>query len=194
MKKSEGDLLVADPYRKALEEIAAPSLPVDRCHRWIHFRRRLIRCSAETKAKWRTCPCSRNRRLSRTPMTNTKSRRTSWLKNFNTFNSRFFRACFIMRGVLCVQLMLVLAGGLGVSFCEGLSVWEGIYFALITSTSVGSGDITPDTLIGQLISVALALIGTVFFGLIVATRAVAVTVQESRDAHGDPLFYSPETS
>ena len=101
-----------------------------------------------------------------------------------------------MRGVLGVQLILVLAGGLGVSFCEGLSAWEGIYFALITSTSVGYGDITPDTLIGQLISVALALIGTVFFGLIVATatRAVAVTVQEYRDAHGDPLFNSRETS
>ena len=61
-------------------------------------------------------------------------------------------------------------------------------FALITSTSVGYGDITPDTQIGQLISVPLALIGTVFFGLVVATatRAVTLTVQEYQDAQGDP--------
>ena len=45
-------------------------------------------------------------------MTNTKSKRTPWLQSFNTFNFRFFHACFVMRGVLGVQLMLVLAGGL----------------------------------------------------------------------------------
>ena len=129
-------------------------------------------------------------------MTHAKSKRTPWLKSFKTFNSRFFHACFVLRGVLGVQLILVLAGGLAVSFCEGLSVWEGIYFALITATSVGYGDITPDTLIGQLIGVALALLGTVFFGLVVATatRAVVVTVGEYRDAQGDPMFDSIESN
>jgi hypothetical protein len=130
-------------------------------------------------------------------MNNTKSKRTPWLKSFNTFNARFFHACFVLRGVLGVQLLLVLAGGLGISFCEeGISAWEGVYFALITSTSVGYGDITPGTVIGQLISVGLALLGTVFFGLVVATatRAVVVTIHEYRDAQGDALLDSTETS
>ena len=129
-------------------------------------------------------------------MTNTNSKRTPWLQSFNTFNFRFFHACFVMRGVLGVQLMLVLAGGLGVSDCEDISAWEGIYFALITSTSVGYGDITPETLIGQLISVALSLIGTVFFGLVVATatRAVTLTIHEYRGAQDDPLLESVESN
>lgn len=124
-------------------------------------------------------------------MSDSESKRTSWLKSFNSFNSRFFHACFVLRGVLGVQLILVLAGGLGISFCEeGLSAWDGIYFAIITSTSVGYGDITPETLIGQMISIGLALIGTVFFGLVVATatRAVTLTVQEYRDSQGEPLI------
>ena len=66
--------------------------------------------------------------MTRTPMTNTKTKRTPCLQSFNTFNFRFFHACFVMRGVLGVQLMLVLAGGLGVSVCEDISAWEGIYF------------------------------------------------------------------
>jgi voltage-gated potassium channel len=118
-------------------------------------------------------------------MTDTKFQRTHWLKSFWIFVSHFFHICFVLRGVLGVLLTLVLCGGLAVALCEGLSVWKGIYFAVVTSTSVGYGDIAPTTVIGQCISVALALIGTVFFGLIVAaaTRAVEVAI---RDYQGAP--------
>ena len=122
-------------------------------------------------------------------MTSTKPKRTSWLKSFATFSSHFFHTCFVLRGVLGVQVLLVLSGGLSVAFFERLSAWEGIYFAIITSTSVGYGDIQPTTTISQAISMALALVGTIFFGLVVATatRAVTVTVQDYRDAQGAAL-------
>ena len=117
-------------------------------------------------------------------MTKTKFQRTHWLKSFWVFVAHFFHICFVLRGVLGVQLILVLCGGVAVSVCERISAWKGIYFALITSTSVGYGDIAPETPVGQCISVALALIGTVFFGLVVgaATRAVEVTVRDYREA------------
>ena len=131
-------------------------------------------------------------------MTNAKSKRTHWLKSFRIFAAHFLHICFVFRGVLGVQLILVLGGGLAVSLCEGISAWEGIYFAIITSTSVGYGDIAPSTVIGQFISVVLALLGTIFVGLAVgaATRAVEVTVRDYRgaqkvspvdqiDSHGD---------
>ena len=128
-------------------------------------------------------------------MTSTHSKRITWLKSFLTFSEHFFHACYVMRGVLGVQLTLVLLGGVGVSRVENLSLWQGIYFALITSTSVGFGDITPKSLLGQVISVGLALLGTVFFGLVVAvaTRAGAVTIQEYRDALGEPLDKSSDS-
>ena len=115
-------------------------------------------------------------------MTNTKLHRTHWLKSFRIFVDHFFHICFVLRGVLGVQLILVLCGGLAVSICEKIAAWKGIYFAIITSTSVGYGDIAPGTVIGQCISMALALIGTVFFGLVVgvATHAVEVTIRDYR--------------
>jgi voltage-gated potassium channel len=126
-------------------------------------------------------------------MTNTKSRRTHWLHSFRIFVAHFFHICFVLRGVLGVLLVLVLSGGLAVSLCEGFSAWEGIYFAIITSTSVGFGDITPDTVIGQCISVALALIGTIFFGLVVGAATHAVTVA-SRDYQGARTVSSQDGS
>jgi voltage-gated potassium channel len=123
-------------------------------------------------------------------MNNTKFHRTHWLKSFRVFVAHFFHICFVLRGVLGVQLILVACGGLAVSRCEeDISAWEGVYFAIITATSVGYGDIAPETAMGQLTSVALALIGTIFFGLVVAaaTKAVEVTVRDYRSTHqGSP--------
>jgi voltage-gated potassium channel len=105
-----------------------------------------------------------------------------------TYASHFLRSCHILRGVLGAHFLVVVLGGVTFSLCERIRITEGIYFALITATTVGYGDITPKTGIGQCISVLLALVGTVFFGLVVAvaTRAFTVTVREYLPAHQDP--------
>ena len=53
---------------------------------------------------------------------------------------------------------------------------------MITATTVGYGDISPATGLGQCLSVFLALLGTVHFGLVVAvaTQAFTVTIKEYR--------------
>lgn len=119
-------------------------------------------------------------------MTDAKPNHAPWLQSFWVFVAHLFPICFVFRGVLEVQLILVLCGGLAVSRCEEISAWKGSYFAMITSTSVGYGDIAPEAVICQCISVVLALISTVFFGLAVAdaTRAVEVTVRDYRDTKG----------
>ena len=60
--------------------------------------------------------------------------------------------------------------------------------AIITSTTVGYGDITPETIMGQCLSVALAFIGTIFFGLVlaVATQAFAATIRNYAGSAGHP--------
>ena len=105
------------------------------------------------------------------------------LKSFLTFNTHFCHYCFVLRWLLGMQLILVVLGGIAFAKFEDLDVTQGIYFSLITSTTVGFGDITPVTGPGQVVSVLLAILGTILFGLVVAvaTQAFTVTIKEFRD-------------
>ena len=113
-------------------------------------------------------------------MASKKSQRVTSLKSFLTFTSRFVHYCYVLRGLLGVQLSLVLLFGIVFARIEGLSLSRGVYFSLITATTVGYGDITPKTGFGQCLSVFLAFLGTILFGLVVAvaTRAFTVTIKE----------------
>ena len=120
-------------------------------------------------------------------MAHHKPKGDSSLTRFLVFSAHFAHYCFVLRSLLGVQLALMLLGGVAFAVCEGIRMTEGIYFSLITSTTVGFGDITPKTGIGQCLSVLLALHGTVFFGLVVAvaTQAFTVTIKEYLHAAGD---------
>jgi hypothetical protein len=121
-------------------------------------------------------------------MTRKKSSGVTSLKIYLTYMSYFVHYCYVLRGLLGVHVVSVLLGGGGFAWCERIPIGQGIYFSLITSTTVGYGDITPKTGIGQCISVFLALIGTVFFGLVVAvaTQAFRVTIREHLHVQGEP--------
>ena len=116
-----------------------------------------------------------------------ESKSTRSPRSFLTYTSYFFHYCYVLRSLLGAQLGLVLLGGVGFAWCEGIRLWNGIYFSLITSTTVGYGDISPETLLGQCIAVFLALVGTIFFGLVVAvaTQAFKVTIRQYWRARGE---------
>ena len=117
-------------------------------------------------------------------MTEKHNERITGLKSFLTFTSYFFHYCHVLRWLLGLQFLLVLLGGMAFAHFETLDLLQGVYFSLITSTTVGFGDITPKTGLGQFISVLLAIMGTILFGLVVtvATQAFSVTIKEFRDA------------
>ncbi len=127
-------------------------------------------------------------------MTRSKSNRVTTLKSFVIFTSHFLDYCWVLRGILGALLALIILLGVAFAYCEGIPVGQGIYFSAITSTAVGYGDITPKTGIGQCISVMLACLGLVLFGLVVAvaTRALAVTIEEHLRAERDYSFNSDE--
>jgi hypothetical protein len=106
------------------------------------------------------------------------------MKSIVTFTSHFFHYCFVLRGLLGAHFALVFLCGIGFAWSEEIRFSQGIYFSLITATTVGYGDITPSTGLGQCVSVMLALIGTILFGLLVAvaTQAFRVTINEYRRA------------
>jgi len=81
---------------------------------------------------------------------------------------------------------LICLGAIAISVLEQLTIEESLYFAFITGLSVGFGDIAPQTTAGRIISVAIALVGVIFVGLVVAvaTRALADTVEDLRKKQG----------
>jgi voltage-gated potassium channel len=76
--------------------------------------------------------------------------------------------------------LLITGGGLLLSMIEKLPVGRGIYFAWITATTVGFGDITPSRPMGKLVCVSLALIGLINTSIIGAIGLNAVLVASRR--------------
>ena len=58
--------------------------------------------------------------------------------------------------------------GLMVGLLESWSRFDSIYWAFITATTVGYGDIRPKRPFSRVISIVIALIGVTFTGIIVA--------------------------
>ena len=80
-----------------------------------------------------------------------------------------------VRELVVGLLLLIVGGGFAISVVERLTVGKALYFAFITSMTIGYGDITPETSAGRAISVAIGMIGTILTGIVVAiaTRSLA---------------------
>jgi voltage-gated potassium channel len=88
------------------------------------------------------------------------------------------RVIFLRRGVVCVagiSVFIILAGGTSLALLEPQTVkggfGDGVWWAIVTASTVGYGDIAPSTLFGRLIAVVLMLTGV---GL-VSTLAASIT-------------------
>jgi voltage-gated potassium channel len=78
----------------------------------------------------------------------------------------------------------VVLGGLAIYTVEGSptgriqSVGDGIWWAIVTATTVGYGDISPATTEGRIIAVVLMLLGIGVIGAFTATVASFFVAQE----------------
>ena len=91
-------------------------------------------------------------------------------------------------GEVTVSLLaLIVLGGVTISQLENMSLGDAMYFAFITGLSIGYGDITPETVMGRLISVFIGLIGMLFMGITVAiaTHALADVVREQESHNSE---------
>ena len=71
--------------------------------------------------------------------------------------------------VLFVTALMILTGGILIHFAEGMSYGDGIWWAFVTATTVGYGDISPSTFYGRLIAMALMLVGIGLIGTVTST-------------------------
>jgi voltage-gated potassium channel len=98
------------------------------------------------------------------------------------FVRHFAYLLHFVRGVVIALVALVFALAGALMLAEGLTFGESLYTAAITALTVGYGDITPKTVTGRFVSVAIGFVGVVFTGLIVAvaTRALARAAEDEQ--------------
>ena len=88
------------------------------------------------------------------------------------------------RGLAIVALALIAGGTVFYRAVEGFTWVDSLYFTVVTLTTVGYGDVSPDTTVGKVFTVFYLLIGV---GVLVAFLALIARhmVREKDDSSED---------
>ncbi len=111
-----------------------------------------------------------------------------------------FRALFTAEGLryaALLTLLTALAGGVAFASVENIRVGDGIYWAVVTMTTVGYGDIHPKTAEGKVITICVMLVGIGFATLLIgsiAERFINRPAQKPDPTDGDVLEQVKEIS
>ena len=99
-----------------------------------------------------------------------------------TFNylQLFYLGVKLAAPILVFTLLLIIGLGIIVGLRESWGRYDSIYWAFITATTVGYGDIRPLKSVSKALSILIALIGMVFTGLMVALAIRAATIALSQ--------------
>ncbi|MBU4485633.1 MAG: NAD-binding protein, partial [Candidatus Delongbacteria bacterium] len=91
----------------------------------------------------------------------------------------------ITRIATLMFLVLILAGTLYLNFEKDIkSLFEAIYFSVVTLGTVGYGDITPKTASGRIVTIFLIFSGMVLTSLFTATISSIIISKKIRDGQG----------
>lgn len=71
--------------------------------------------------------------------------------------------------MLLLSFILVLVGGALISFFENMNFVDGIWWAFVTTTTVGYGDISPASVAGRIIACVLMITGIGLIGSLTST-------------------------
>jgi len=100
-----------------------------------------------------------------------------------TFIKLFFYGLNLAAPLLISLIILITVFGQLVGKREGWTQFDALYWAFITATTVGYGDIRPITPASKVLSIFIALIGMIFTGIMVALAIHAATISFS-SLHG----------
>lgn len=71
--------------------------------------------------------------------------------------------------MLFLSICLVIVGGIAISSAEDMELIDGIWWAFVTTTTVGYGDISPATALGRIIACILMVTGIGLIGSLTST-------------------------
>jgi voltage-gated potassium channel len=94
------------------------------------------------------------------------------------------RRLFSVDGVKYAAILtavVILAGGYAFATVEHTTTGTGVWWALVTATTVGYGDVSPHTESGRLVGAVLMIVGTGFVALLTAAAAQRFLAQERAD-------------
>jgi voltage-gated potassium channel len=92
------------------------------------------------------------------------------------FLKLFFVGLWLMLPPLLTLIAVITLLGQLVGKREGWSRFDSFYWAFITATTVGYGDIRPASRGSRLISILIALLGLMFTGIVIAVAVQAATI------------------
>ena len=89
--------------------------------------------------------------------------------------------------VVFITALLIMVGGVLIHFAEGMSLSDGIWWAFVTATTVGYGDISPSTFYGRTIAMILMLVGIGLIGTVTSTITSYFLRQKQKDVSSETL-------
>jgi hypothetical protein len=87
---------------------------------------------------------------------------------FLDFLRRFALALAYVSPLLLGFILIIIALGLVIGKREGWTRLDAVYFASITATTVGFGDLYPKAKLSKYLSIVIALLGLIFTGIVIA--------------------------
>jgi voltage-gated potassium channel len=82
---------------------------------------------------------------------------------------------------------VVLSGAIQFTVDNGefKSLWDGVWWSVVTVTTVGYGDLTPKTVEGRIVAILVMLVGIAFTSLLTAAIAARFVKTDARDEESD---------
>lgn len=113
---------------------------------------------------------------------------TSFSKDFVTIlnRNRFGQ-------ILIASAFVVLGAGALFAYIEDRTLGDGIWYALVTITTVGYGDVVPSSEIGRYFGIALIVFGVIFFSLVTANISAFLIGSDQQKLEKDILTYVKQT-